>query len=104
MEPQLKRGFLDLCILAAVADEDSYGYQIIKDAPACLELSESTLYPILRRLAKQGALSEYSREHNGRRRKYYSITELGRQELDSFVGDAGSIQEIIAYVKRGAGK
>ena len=53
MDAQLKRGFLDICVLAAIARKDSYGYQIIRDAPASLELSESTLYPILKRLAKQ---------------------------------------------------
>jgi len=84
VDAQLKRGFLDICVLAAIARKDSYGYQIIRDAPASLELSESTLYPILKRLAKQHFLSEYTREHNGRLRKYYSITEEGNKYIVNF--------------------
>ena len=104
MEAQLKRGFLDICVLAALAREDSYGYQIIKDVPASLELSESTLYPILKRLRTQGQLAEYSREHAGRLRKYYTITDKGRATLNAFVEDEGSIEEILSYVREGAGK
>lgn len=104
MEAQLKRGFLDICVLAALAREDSYGYQIIKDVPASLGLSESTLYPILKRLRTQGQLDEYSREHTGRLRKYYTITDKGRATLNAFVEDEGSIEEILSYVREGAGK
>lgn len=102
MEAQLKRGFLDICVLAAIAREDSYGYQIIKDVPRPLELSESTLYPILRRLKNQGMLEEYAREHNGRLRKYYSITEKGRSILQDFVREEEDINQILVYVREGA--
>ena len=104
MEAQLKRGFLDICVLAALAREDSYGYQIIKDVPASLGLSESPLYPILKRLRTQGQRDEYSREHAGRLRKYYTITDKGRATLNAFVEDEGSIEEILSYVREGAGK
>ena len=90
MDAQLKRGFLDICVLAAIARKDSY------------ELSESTLYPILKRLAKQHFLSEYTREHNGRLRKYYLITDAGHLELSRFIADEASITDILSYIKEGA--
>lgn len=102
METQLKRGFLDICVLAALAREDSYGYQIIKDVPKPLELSESTLYPILKRLKSQGMLEEYVREHNGRLRKYYTITDKGQHTLQDFVSEEADIAEILAYIREGA--
>ena len=57
MDVQLKRGLLDVCVLAAIKDEDSYGYKIIKDLKPCLLLSESTLYTILKRLEGAGMLT-----------------------------------------------
>lgn len=102
MEAQLKRGFLDMCILATLTSEDSYGYKIIKDAPESLELSESTLYPILRRLSKGGLLREYKAEHNGRLRKYYSITDEGRAQLRTFAQESPVIEDILTFIKKGA--
>ena len=81
MDVQLKRGLLDVCVLAAIEQEDSYGYQIVKDMSPYVEISESTLYPILRRLEAASCLSVRSAEHNGRLRKYYHITPLGRARL-----------------------
>lgn len=78
---QLKRGLLDVCVLAAIKQEDSYGYKIIKDMKPYVELSESTLYPHLRRLEAAQLLSVHSAEHNGRLRKYYHITEQGKSGL-----------------------
>lgn len=102
MDAQLKRGFLDVCVLAALNARDSYGYQIVKDVPGCLELTESTLYPLLKRLEKGGCLTTYSVEHNGRLRKYYRITDIGRTYLDEFLDDWSDITEVYDYVKRGA--
>ena len=76
MDIQLKRGLLDVCVLAAIKDEESYGYQIIKDVKPYVELSESTLYPILRRLETANLLTVRSSPHNGLLRKYYRITPL----------------------------
>ena len=81
MDIQLKRGLLDVCVLAAIKQEDSYGYKIIKDMKPYVELSESTLYPILRRLEAAQLLSVHSAEHNGRLRKYYHLTRAGRAAL-----------------------
>ena len=81
MEIQMKRGLLDVCVLAAIKKEDSYGYQIIKDMKPYVEISESTLYPILRRLETAKLLTVRSVEHNGRLRKYYHITPLGLERI-----------------------
>ena len=99
MDMQLKRGLLEICVLAILNQGDSYGYQIVKDADACVELSESTLYPILRRLETTQCLTVYSQEHNGRLRKYYSITEQGREKLHSFDSDWNELLRIYHFIK-----
>lgn len=101
-ETQFERGFLDACVLAALAREDSYGYQIIKDVLSTLELSESTLYPILKRLKTQGMLEEYTREHNGRLRKFYTITDKGRAALQDFVQEESGMDEEAAVYDLGS--
>ena len=65
MDTQLKRGILDVCVLASIKDHDSYGYQIIKDVKPYIEMTESTLYTILKRLENANMLTVYSVEHNG---------------------------------------
>ena len=84
MDIQLKRGLLDVCVLAAIKDKDSYGYQIIKDMKPYLEMSESTLYTILKRLESAGMLTVRTAEHGGRLRKYYRITESGLRRIEEF--------------------
>ena len=98
MDVQLKRGLLDLCVLKAIAEEDSYGYQIVKDMAPYVALSESTLYPILRRLEAAKCLTVRSVEHNGRLRKYYHITPLGQQRLAQFDADWIELQEIHDFI------
>lgn len=85
MDIQLRRALLDVCALAAIKDKESYGYQIIKDMNPYIEVSESTLYPILRRLESQELLTVRTAEYNGRLRKYYKITDLGKQRLERFM-------------------
>ncbi|MDY3845959.1 MAG: PadR family transcriptional regulator [Eubacteriales bacterium] len=101
MDIQLKRGFLDVCVLAAIKDQDSYGYKIIKDMKPFVELSESTLYPILRRLESADMLSVKNVEHNGRLRKYYHITDKGLLRIESFKKDFDEIFSIYKFVVRG---
>ncbi len=101
MDIQLKRGLLDICVLAAIQDEDSYGYQIIKDVKPYIEIAESTLYPILRRLEGARLLTVRSEEYNGRLRKYYRITEQGRQRLQEFTREWQEIISIYDFVNRG---
>ena len=84
MDGQLKRGLLEVCVLAAIKTGDSYGYQIIKDMKPYVEISESTLYPILRRLEAAECLTVRTAEHSGRLRKYYHITPLGIQRIEAF--------------------
>ena len=84
MDIQLKRGLLDVCVIAAIKNEDSYGYQIIKDMKPYVEISESTLYPILRRLEAAKLLTVRTSEHNGRLRKYFHITPAGLARIDDF--------------------
>ena len=84
MDIQLKRGLLDVCVLAAIKNEDSYGYKIIKDMKPYIELSESTLYTILKRLEAANMLTVRTAEHGGRLRKYYHITGEGLQRLEDF--------------------
>ena len=100
MDIQLKRGLLDVCVLAAIKTEDSYGYRIVKDLKPFVEISESTLYPILRRLEGAKLLTVKSVEHNGRLRKYYSITEQGQDRLEEFKSEWKEIVSIYEYITR----
>lgn len=99
MDVQLKRGMLDICVLSALLKEDSYGYKIIKDLQPYVQISESTLYPILRRLEGSGSLTVYSAEHNGRLRKYYKITETGKVKINEFLEEWKSMMEIYDYIE-----
>ena len=100
MDVQLKRGLLDVCVLAAIKNEDSYGYKIIKDMKPYLELSESTLYTILKRLELADMLTVRSAEHGGRLRKYYHITGKGLQRIEEFREDWKEIQSIYQFVTK----
>ena len=100
MDIQLKRGLLDVCVLAAIKNEDSYGYKIIKDMKPYLEMSESTLYTILKRLETAGMVSVRSVEHEGRLRKYYHITASGLQRIEDFREDWKEILSIYRFVTR----
>lgn len=100
MDMQMKRGLLDVCVLGAIKDADSYGYQIIKDMKPFFEISESTLYPILRRLEAAHLLSVRSAEHNGRLRKYYRITEEGLARIEEFREEWKEILSIYRFITR----
>ena len=98
MDNQLKRGLLDVCVLAAIKNEDSYGYRIIKDMKPYVEISESTLYPILRRLEVAELLTVRTVEHNGRLRKYYRITEAGRKRIAEFQNEWEEILSLYRFI------
>ncbi len=100
MDIQMKRGLLDVCVLAAIKNEDSYGYQIIKDIKPYIDISESTLYPILRRLEAANMLTVRSAEHNGRLRKYYHIEEAGLKRIEDFKEEWKEIMSIYSFVAR----
>lgn len=101
MDTQLKRGLLDVCVLRAIRDDESYGYQIVKDIKPFIEISESTLYPILRRLETAGLLTVRSVEHKGRLRKYYRITQAGIEKIEEFKQDWAELQSIYRYIAGG---
>ena len=100
MDTQMKRGLLDVCVLSALRDEESYGYKIISDLAPYIKISESTLYPILRRLETAGALTTHSVEYNGRLRKYFKITEKGIKKIEEFIEDAKEFQKISRFISR----
>ena len=98
MDVQLKRGLLDVCVLAAIKNEDSYGYKIIKDMQPYLEMSESTLYTILKRLELSKMLTVKTSEHDGRLRKYYHITSVGLARIEEFKSEWKEVMSIYQFV------
>ena len=98
MDIQLKRGLLDVCVLAAIKNEDSYGYKIIKDLKPYVELSESTLYTILKRLELANMLPVRTAEHGGRLRKYYHITGPGLKRIEDFKEEWKEVNSIYQFV------
>ena len=100
MDIQLKRGLLDVCVLAAIQNEDSYGYKIIKDMKPYIELSESTLYTILKRLESAGMLTVRTCEHEGRLRKYYHITKAGLGRIADFKDEWREVLSIYQFVTK----
>ena len=100
MDVQLKRGLLDVCVLAAIKSEDSYGYKIIKDLKPYVHLSESTLYAILKRLESADMLTVRTAEHGGRLRKYYHITGEGRKRIEEFKKEWEEILAIYRFVTK----
>ena len=101
MDAQYKKGILEACVLAIIKKEPSYGYKIVGDVSACIEVSESTLYPILRRLEAGGSLSTYTNEHNGRLRKYYQITPLGEMKIAEFLESWKQLKEVYDFIRGG---
>ena len=101
MDAQLKKGLLDVCVLSVLRGGESYGYKIITDIAPYIEVSESTLYPILKRLETAGALTTQSREYNGRLRKYYKITDKGKQKIEEFIENAREFERIYQFIAKG---
>ncbi len=104
MDIQLKRGLLDVCVLAAIKNEDSYGYKIIKDVKPYIEMSESTLYTILKRLELSNMLTVRTSEHAGRLRKYYRITKNGLKRLEDFMDEWREVMSIYQFVVKEDGE
>ncbi len=100
MDSQQKKGLLDLMVLASLKYNDSYGYAIIQNISEIMDISESTLYPILRRLEKQDLLETYQTTFNSRIRKYYRITKEGLRRLESANEDFTEIKKIYEFILR----
>ena len=99
MDAQLKRGLIEICILGLLARGDSYGYQLVKDIDPILPLSESTLYPVLRRLETAQCLRVYSVAHQNRLRRYYAITETGRQRIRDFMAEWAQMRTVYSFLE-----
>ena len=94
MDIQLKKGILDICVLSVLERGESYGYNIISDLQDTIEISESTLYPILKRLEAGGFLTTRTAEFSGRLRRYYKITPYGLKKLKSGQNDLIEIMSV----------
>ena len=101
MDVQLKRGLLEICVLSVINRQASYGYQIIEDMKPCTDISESTLYPILRRLESGGLVESYSLEYSGRLRKYYRILQPGKVRIAEFEKEWAEMVRIHSFVAEG---
>ena len=100
MDIQLKRGLLDVSVLTAIKNEDSYGYKIIKDMKPYIEMSESTLYTVLKRLELAKMLTVSTAEHGGRLRKYYQITPKGLGRIEEFKAEWKEVVAIYSFVMK----
>lgn len=101
MDIQLKRGVLEAGVLKLLTRGDSYGYELVRDLGQLLPLSESALYPVLKRLENSGAVSSYTQEHGGRLRKYYRITQRGQNEIDNFLLEWAEISKVYDFIREG---
>lgn len=100
MREQVKKGVLEIFVLAMLTQGDSYGYKIVSDLTTYIAISESTLYPILRRLEKTDELKTYNVLFQGRNRKYYKITTKGQQHIDEFLHEWEDIRKIYQILKK----
>lgn len=98
MDVQRKKGIIEVCVLAVLKKGPSYGYMIIRELEQCLEISESTLYPILKRLEQNGSLKTYRQEYNGRIRKYYELTAEGQSRIDAFLDEWDEMRSLYRFV------
>lgn len=101
MDAQLKRGVIEACVLRLLSRGDSYGYELSRDAAEVLVLSESTLYPVLRRLQAAGQVESYTREHGGRLRRYYHITDKGRLAIEDFLLEWAELSKVYEFIREG---
>lgn len=98
MDIQLKKGVLDVCVLAVLRRGESYGYKILQDVSPYMEISESTLYPVLKRLESNGYVTVRSEEFNGRLRKYYGITRKGIIRINEFILDIEELDKAYRFI------
>lgn len=98
MNVQVKKGLLEYCVLAQLQWGESYGYQMIKDISAYIDISESTLYPILRRLEADKLVETRNVEHNNRIRRYFRLTDRGKEHLQNFAKERPQLIRIIDFI------
>lgn len=95
---QLGASLLDACVLAVLHKGDAYGYKLTQEVKAIISVSESTLYPVLRRLTKEGCLETYDEEHMGRNRRYYRLTPKGKEQYAFYVKEWSEFRKRIDSV------
>lgn len=101
MDAQMKRGTLEICVLSTLLKGESYGYKISKDLDDIVGISESTLYPILKRLEQNKLVTSHSEEYNGRLRKFYKITDNGYKKILEYLEDFNELIKVYKYIKKG---
>jgi PadR family transcriptional regulator PadR len=104
VDAQWKKGFLELLVLASLKSAPSYGYKIIQDVSGIIAISESTLYPILKRLEQQELVSTFTEEFNSRLRRYYRITSAGAAKLRECRADFEETKKIYDYILSEGGR
>lgn len=103
MTYQLTAPLLDACVLGIVRSEDSYGYTLTQKVRQVVDVSESTLYPVLRRLQKADYLRTYDAPYQGRNRRYYAITEEGKKMLEFYESEWNEYKGKIDGLIKGTG-
>lgn len=98
---QLGSGLLDACVLAILDKGDTYGYVLTQNVKDVVDISESTLYPVLRRLQKDECLTTYDLPYAGRNRRYYKITQMGRDRLLMYQTEWNNYKESIDKILEG---
>lgn len=98
MDIQRKKGILDVCVLSVLRKGPSYGYLIVRAVSECIEISESTLYPILKRLESSGCLTTYKQEYSGRLRKYYQITQTGITKIQEYLEEWDEMKKVYTFI------
>jgi len=100
---QISTSLLDACVLALLSKKDAYGYILTQDVKEIINVSESTLYPVLRRLQGDDYLSVYDAPFGGRNRRYYQITDSGRTKLDEYIGEWDKFKRKVDEILLGTG-
>lgn len=98
---QLGSALLDACVLAILQKEDAYGYKLTQEAKKVMNVSESTLYPVLRRLMKEGYLETYDQEYQGRNRRYYRLTDSGRVKCQYYLAEWDLFSKSVESILKG---
>ncbi len=100
MESQFRRGILDACVLAVLEKGESYGYKLVTDISEFIPITESTLYPILKRLEQSEMVTVNTQEYNGRLRKYYRITDKGRMKITELLSEWEEMVKVYLYIRK----
>ncbi|MBR2523143.1 MAG: PadR family transcriptional regulator [Clostridiales bacterium] len=99
MNTQFKKGVLDMCVLAVLSKGDSYGYDLAEELSSRIQIADGTVYPLLRKLASSGEVSTYLKESSGGPpRKYYSLTDKGRERLTNDIREWNEFTELVSGI------